>query len=64
MNKVYSTDVAYLITKTNRYYLFVIKDLCIKKIAVHNISDKHDIDLIIWTLNILKMNQITKNVIL
>lgn len=49
-NKAYSTDVTYLITKNNRYYLSVIKDLCTKEIVAYNVSDKHDLALILGTL--------------
>ena len=46
-NRAYSTDVTYLITK---YYLSVIKDLCTKEIVAYNVSDKHDLALILGTL--------------
>ena len=49
-NKAYSTDVTYLITKNSRYYLSVIKDLCTKEIVAYNVSDKHDLALILETL--------------
>lgn len=49
-NKAYSTDVTYLITKNSRYYLSVIKDLCTKEIVAYNVSDKHDLALILGTL--------------
>ena len=49
-NRAYSTDVTYLITKNNRYYLSVIKDLCTKEIVAYNVSDKHDLALILGTL--------------
>lgn len=49
-NRAYSTDVTYLITKNNRYYLSVIKDLCTKEIVAYNVSDKHDLALILETL--------------
>lgn len=49
-NRAYSTDVTYLITKNNRYYLSVVKDLCTKEIVAYNVSDKHDLALILGTL--------------
>ena len=49
-NTVYSTDVTYLTTKNNRYYLSVVKDLCTKEIVAYNVSDKHDLTLILGTL--------------
>lgn len=50
INKVYSTDVTYLTTNNKRYYLSVVKDLGTKEIIAHNISEKHDIELIMGTL--------------
>ena len=49
-NRAYSTDVTYLITKNSRYYLSVIKDLCTKEIVAYKVSDKHDLALILGTL--------------
>ena len=49
-NRAYSTDVTYLITKNSRYYLSVIKDLCTKEIVAHKVSNKHDLALILGTL--------------
>ena len=49
-NSAYSTDVTYLITKNSRYYLSVIKDLCTKEIVAYKVSDKHDLALILETL--------------
>ena len=49
-NRAYSTDVTYLIAKNSRYYLSVIKDLCTKEIVAYNVSDKHDLALILGTL--------------
>lgn len=50
VSKVYSTDVTYLNTNNKRYYLSVIKDLGSKEIVAYNISNKHDLELIIGTL--------------
>lgn len=50
VNSAYSTDVTYLITKNSRYYLSVIKDLCTKEIVAYKVSDKHDLALILETL--------------
>ena len=49
-NRVYSTDVTYLTTRNSRYYLSVIKDLCTKEIVAYKVSDKHDLALILGTL--------------
>lgn len=49
-NRAYSTDVTYLKTKTGRYYLSVVKDLGTKEIVAYNISDRHDLALILGTL--------------
>ena len=49
-NIAYSTDVTYLITKNSRYYLSVIKDLCTKEVVAYKVSDKHDLALILGTL--------------
>lgn len=51
VNRAYSTDVTYLTTKTKRYYLSVIKDLGSKEIVAYNVSEKHDLELIIGTLD-------------
>lgn len=56
-NKAYSTDVTYLITKTKRYYLSVVKDLGSKEIVAHNVSDKHDLDLIMGTLELMQAKE-------
>ena len=47
---VYSTDVTYLTTKSSRYYLSVVKDLCTKEIIAYKVSDKHDLALVLGTL--------------
>ena len=49
-NRAYSTDVTYLITKNSRYYLSVIKDLCTKEVVAYKVSNKHDLALILGTL--------------
>lgn len=51
VNKAYSTDVTYLTTKTKRYYLSVVKDLGSKEIVAYNVSEKHDLELIMGTLS-------------
>lgn len=56
-NKAYSTDVTYLITKRKRYYLSAVKDLCTKEIIAYNVSDKHDLDLIIGTLKQMQIQE-------
>ncbi len=50
VNKAYSTDVTYLTTNNKRYYLSVVKDLGSKEIVAYNISEKHDLELVIGTL--------------
>ena len=49
-NTAYSTDVTYLSTKNNRYYLSVVKDLYPKEIIAYKVSDKYDLALILGTL--------------
>lgn len=49
-NRVYSTDVTYLTTRNSRYYLSVVKDLCTKEIVAYKVSDKHDLALVLGTL--------------
>lgn len=50
VNKAYSTDVTYLTTNNKRYYLSVVKDLGSKEIVAYDISEKHDLELIIGTI--------------
>lgn len=48
---IYSTDVTYLFLKNGqRYFLSAIKDLATSEIAAYALSDKHNIDLILDTL--------------
>lgn len=49
-SKAFTTDVTYLTANKKRYYLSVVKDLGTKEIVAYNISDKHDLELIIGTL--------------
>lgn len=49
-NRAFTTDVTYLTTNNKRYYLSVIKDLASKDIVAYNISEKHDLELILGTL--------------
>lgn len=62
VNKAYSTDVTYLMTSTKRYYLSVVKDLGSKEVVAYNISEKHDLDLIMGTL--IQMKRQKDNTIL
>ena len=55
--KAYSTDVTYLTTKTGRYYLSVVKDLGSKEIAAYNVSTKHDLGLVMNTINQLQKHK-------
>lgn len=55
IGKNYSTDVTYLILKNKQtFYLSAIKDLASGEISAYSVSDKHDINLILDTLNQLK----------
>ena len=48
---IYSTDVTYLFLKNGkRYFLSAIKDLATGEISTYSLSDKHNIDLILDTL--------------
>ena len=48
-NKIFSTDVTYLILKNNqRFYFSVIKDLGSCEIVAYSLSDKNNIDLEIY----------------
>lgn len=63
-NKIFSTDVTYLILKNNqRFYFSVIKDLGSCEIVAYSLSDKHNIDLIQNTLNQLKINPLNNCII-
>ena len=53
-NKAYSTDVTFLTTKSGRYYLSVIKDLGSKEIVAHSVFKRHDLELIMNTLEQIK----------
>lgn len=54
-NKIFSTDVTYLTLKNNkRYYFSVIKDLASCEIVGYNLSDKHNIELVMGTISQLK----------
>ena len=55
-DRAYSTDVTYLTTKTERYYLSVVKDLGSKEIVAYNVSTKHNLELVMNTIN-----QLTKH---
>lgn len=49
---IYSTDVTYLFLKNGkRFFLSAIKDLATGEISAFSLSDKHNIDLILDTLN-------------
>lgn len=53
--KVYSTDVTYLKLKNRKtYFLSAIKDLASGEISAYSLSDKHDINLILNTVNQIK----------
>ena len=63
IGNIYSTDVTYLTLKNKQtYYLSAIKDLATGEISAYNISDKHNIELILNTIN--KLNVISDNCIL
>ena len=44
-------------TKTGRYYLSVVKDLGSKEIAAYNVSTKHDLGLVMNTINQLQKHK-------
>ena len=50
-NKIWTTDITYLIYKDKRAYLSTILDLCERKVVVYQISKRNDIKLVIDTLN-------------
>ena len=55
VGKMYSTDVTYLILQNNqRYFLSAIKDLATGEISAYCLSDKHDISLILNTVDQLQ----------
>ena len=61
--KIYSTDVTYLKLKNNQtYFLSAIKDLASGEISAYSISDKHDINLILDTIN--QLTEISDNCII
>lgn len=50
-NKVWTTDITYLIYNNKRLYLSTILDLYDRKVVAYKISKRHDITLVIDTLN-------------
>ena len=50
-NKVWDTDVTYLIFKGSRAYLSTIIDLYDRKVVAYKISKKNDLNIVIDTLN-------------
>ena len=50
-NKIWTTDITYLIFNNKRAYLSTILDLYDRKIVSYKISNKNDIKLVIDTLN-------------
>lgn len=58
-NKVFSTDVTYLIlNNSQRFYLSVIKDLGTSEIVAYSLSSKHNVELILDTLSQLNIDPI------
>lgn len=56
--QAYATDVTYLILNNGlTYYLSAIKDLGPKEISAYEVSENHDVELILNTLNKLKRNE-------
>ena len=51
INKVWTTDITYLIFKGKRVYLSTILDLYDRKVIAYKISKHNDINLVIDTLN-------------
>ena len=57
LNKIFSTDVSYLTLKNGkRFYLSAMKDLASGEIVAYNVSDKHNIQLILNTIDQLKID--------
>lgn len=50
-NKIWTTDVTYLILNNRRAYLSTILDLYDRKIVAYKISNRNDVNLVIDTLN-------------
>ena len=51
LNKVWDTDVTYLIFKGSRAYLSTIIDLCDRHVVSYIISKRNDLKLVMNTLN-------------
>ena len=51
LNKIWTTDITYLIYKDKRAYLSTILDLYDRKVVAYQISKRNDIKLVIDTLN-------------
>lgn len=50
-NKIWTTDITYLIFNNKRAYLSTILDLYDRKIVTYKISNRNDIDIVLDTLN-------------
>lgn len=50
-NKIWVTDITYLIFNNKRAYLSTILDLYDRKIVAYKISNRNDIDIVLDTLN-------------
>ena len=50
-NKIWGSDIIYLISNGRRAYLSTILDLYDRKIVVYKISNRNDLNIIIDTLN-------------
>lgn len=50
-NKIWTTDITYLICNNKRAYLYTILDLYDRKIVAYKISNKNDINIVLDTLN-------------
>lgn len=50
-NKIWTTDITYLICNNKRAYLSTILDLYDRKIVAYKISNKNDINIVLDTLN-------------
>lgn len=50
-NKIWTTDITYLIYNNKRAYLSTILDLYDRKIVAYKISNKNDINIVLDTLN-------------
>ena len=64
-NKIWTTDITYLILNGKRAYLSTILDLYDRKVVAYKISNRNDLNIVIDTLNeAIKMRKDVKGLIL